>query len=85
MTVGQYIAKCRKNKGMSQEKLAEMLDVSRQTVSKWETGAALPDTYNMIQLGKILGVGVEYFATGGEEAEKVESQPDQPAQQAELF
>ena len=75
MTVGQYIAKCRKNKGMSQEKLAEMLDVSRQTVSKWETGAALPDTYNMIQLGKILGVGVEYFATGGEEAEKVESAP----------
>ena len=75
MTVGQCIAKCRKNKGMSQEKLAEMLDVSRQTVSKWETDAALPDTNNMIQLGKILGVGVEYLTAGGEAAEKVESAP----------
>ena len=66
MTVGQRIAKCRKNKNISQEQLAEMLEVSRQTVSKWETDAATPDTGNMMWLARILEVSVEYLACGGE-------------------
>lgn len=66
MTVGQRIAKCRKNKNISQEQLAEMLEVSRQTVSKWETDVTAPDTGNMIWLSKIFEVSVEYIACGGE-------------------
>ena len=62
MTVGQRIAKCRKNKNISQEQLAEMLEVSRQTVSKWETDVTAPDTGNMIWLSKIFEVSVEYIA-----------------------
>jgi transcriptional regulator with XRE-family HTH domain len=68
MTVGQRIAKCRKNKNMSQEELAERLGISRQAVSKWENDLATPDTYNMIQLSKVLDEDVEYLACGNESA-----------------
>ncbi len=68
MTIGQRIAKCRKNKNISQEELAEMLGVSRQAVSKWENDITVPDTYNMIQLSKVLGEDVEYLACGNESA-----------------
>lgn len=66
MTVGQRIAKCRKNINISQEQLAEMMGVSRQAVSKWENNVTLPDTYNMIRLSKVLGADVEYLACGNE-------------------
>ena len=44
MTIGAKIAACRKRAGMSQEKLANELNISRQAVSRWETGEAVPDT-----------------------------------------
>lgn len=80
MNIGQRIAKCRKNTNISQEQLAEMLEVSRQTISKWETGLATPDTYNIVQLSRIFRVSVEYLTCGSEEiAEppKCEYIPDQ--------
>lgn len=42
--VGQRIATLRRTKGLSQEQLAELLHVSAQAVSKWETGKSLPET-----------------------------------------
>lgn len=69
MTVAKRISKCRKDKGLSQEYIAEALEVSRQTVSKWETGIAVPDTYNMVRLAKLLDVSVEYLTCGGEKVE----------------
>jgi transcriptional regulator with XRE-family HTH domain len=74
MTVGARIAECRKNKKISQESIAEALNVSRQTVSKWETDQAVPDTYNMIMLSKFFGVSVEYIACG-EAGAKVDMSP----------
>lgn len=71
MTIGERIAKCRKEKNLSQEYIAELLDVSRQAVSKWETGQTEPDTGNLIQLAKIFGVSVEYLANGEEAPPKV--------------
>ena len=44
MIIGAKIAACRKRAGMSQEKLANELNISRQAVSRWETGEAVPDT-----------------------------------------
>ena len=64
MTIGERIAKCRKEKNLSQEYIAELLDVSRQAVSKWETNQTEPDTGNLIQLARIFGVSVEYIANG---------------------
>ena len=71
MTIGERIAKCRKEKNLSQEYLAEQLEVSRQAVSKWETGLSEPDTGNLIRLGQILGVSVEYLASGEEAPPKI--------------
>lgn len=71
MTVGQRIAKCRKEKNLSQEYIAELLDVSRQAVSKWENNLSEPDTGNLIQLAKVFGVSVEYLANGEDATPKV--------------
>lgn len=71
MTIGERIAKCRKEKNLSQEYIAELLDVSRQAVSKWETNQTEPDTSNLIELARIFGVSVEYLANGEEAPPKV--------------
>ena len=64
MTIGQRISELRKERGYSQEYVAEKLDVSRQAVSKWECDASAPDTYNLIALSELFGVSVEYIAVG---------------------
>ncbi len=79
MTLGQRICELRKERGYSQEYVAERLDVSRQAVSKWETDASAPDTYNLIALSELFGVSVEYLATGkGEDAPQTVQQPTAP-------
>lgn len=67
MTIGQRISELRKDRGYSQEYVAEKLDVSRQAVSKWECDASAPDTYNLIALSELFGVSVEYIAVGKKE------------------
>ncbi len=64
MDIGKNIAGLRKEKNISQEKLAEMLDVSRQAVTKWENGKANPDTENLIRLAEIFGVSVDELCRG---------------------
>ena len=71
MTIGERIAKCRKEKNLSQEYIADLLEVSRQAVSKWETDITEPDTKNLIQLAKVFGVSVEYLASGEEKVKIV--------------
>lgn len=60
MTIGEKIQRCRKEGKMSQEDLAARLGVSRQAVSKWELNESIPDTENVIQLGRIFGVSLDY-------------------------
>ncbi len=64
MTIGQRIYELRKSFGYSQEYVAEQLNVSRQAVSKWETDASAPDTYNLMGLAQLFGVSVEFIAVG---------------------
>ena len=70
MSIGQRISKLRKEKGFSQEYVAERLDVSRQAVSKWETDNSAPDTYNLIALAELFDVSVEYIAVGKQEEQQ---------------
>ena len=70
MSIGQRISKLRKEKGFSQEYVAERLDVSRQAVSKWETDNSAPDTYNLIALAELFDVSVEYIAIGKQEEQQ---------------
>ncbi len=58
MTTGQQIAQLRKERNMSQEDLADAMQVSRQAVSKWETGLSKPDTENLIRLAELFEVDV---------------------------
>ncbi len=71
MTIGERIAKCRKEKNLSQEYIAEQLEVSRQAVSKWETNQTEPDTGNLIKLAQLFGVSVEYLASGEEKSPRI--------------
>ena len=62
----------RKSENISQGKLASLLDVSRQAVSKWENDQSSPDTLKLIQLADVLKTDVEYLATGKKAEPKVE-------------
>ena len=63
-TIGNRIAKLRKENRMSQENLAEKLGVSAQAVSKWENDASCPDISLLPQLARLLGVTVDELLTG---------------------
>ncbi|MBR5329621.1 MAG: helix-turn-helix transcriptional regulator, partial [Firmicutes bacterium] len=55
------IMELRKKKGWSQEELGECLGVSRQSVSKWETGLSQPDLDNILQMSEVFGVTTDYL------------------------
>lgn len=68
LTIGQRIAACRKNLGLSQEALGEKLGVSRQAISKWEADGAVPEIDKLIALSRLFHVSVGWLL-GVEEAE----------------
>ena len=72
MSIGERITDLRKAENISQGKLASLLDVSRQAVSKWENDQSSPDTLKLIQLADVLKTDVEYLATGKKAEPKVE-------------
>ncbi len=61
MTFGQKLQLLRKEKGISQEKLADQLGVSRQAVSRWELDISLPETENIIKIRNIFSVSFDYL------------------------
>ena len=61
MILADKIIKLRKQRGWSQEQLAEMLNVSRQSVSKWEGGLSIPDLDKIIKMSSLFGVSTDYL------------------------
>lgn len=61
MSLATKLVTLRKQRGLTQMDLAERLNVSRQAISRWEVGVALPSTENLKGLGDLYGVSVEYF------------------------
>ena len=61
MKFSEKVRKLRIRKGLSQEELAEKLDVSRQTVSKWEAGSSLPEIEKLIFLSDFFQVSIDYL------------------------
>jgi transcriptional regulator with XRE-family HTH domain len=61
---GERISKLRKERNMSQEDLASLLNVSRQTISKWESGETYPDVYNSVALAKLFHVSLDVLILG---------------------
>ena len=66
-TLGERIAEKRKEKGLKQDELAEMLGVSAQAVSKWENDVSCPDIMTLPLLAERLGCTVDELLTGREE------------------
>ncbi len=69
MTIGNRICSLRKQKGFTQEYIADRLNVTRQAVSKWEQDQTSPDTWNLIELAKLLDTTVEYITLGEQETQ----------------
>ncbi len=69
MNLSEKIVDLRKKEGISQEMLAEKLNVSRQAVSRWEQGAALPDALNILRLSKLFGVTADYLLNDNYESD----------------
>ncbi|HCC35217.1 MAG TPA: transcriptional regulator [Ruminococcaceae bacterium] len=69
--IEERIQELRKNKGLSQEQLAELLGVSRQAVSKWESGQSLPEIEKLIAMSGLFGVTVDYILKGEGESPSV--------------
>ena len=61
---GSLIAALRKEKNCTQTQLAEMLNVSNRTVSKWENGDGFPDITTLPAIAKVLGVTVDELLAG---------------------
>lgn len=61
MTLADRIVELRKKKGWSQEELAEIVDVTRQSVSKWESASSVPDLDKILKLADIFGVTTDYL------------------------
>lgn len=62
MTIGETIRRLRKEKGLTQDALADALEISRQAVAKWESGKSAPATENLLKLAALLEVPLEELA-----------------------
>ena len=81
MILGEKIAALRKQNNWSQEELAEKLQISRQSVSKWESGASIPDLDRIVKLSALFGVSTDYLLK--DEMEEIAwSETDEPSEEA---
>ena len=72
MTLGENIVRLRTQKNWSQGDLADALDISRQSVSKWETDASIPELDKLLKLSELFGVTLDELVRG-EEVPKTET------------
>ena len=70
MILGEKIAQLRRKNGWSQEELADKMEVSRQAVSKWESGQTMPDLERILRLSSLFGVTIDYLLKDGEAPER---------------
>lgn len=69
MTLGERIKSYRQKKGLSQEGLAEKVNVSRQAITKWENDSGIPDIDNLISLSRVMGISLDELVTGEKESD----------------
>ena len=78
MSFGERLQTLRKTKGMSQEQLAERLEISRQAVSKWEMNTSMPDADNLIELSNLFEVTIDYLLKNQSKQEENPVAPEVP-------
>lgn len=80
MDLAGKILYCRKKAGLSQEALAEKLGVSRQAISKWETGESVPELSKLVLLAKAFDVTTDWLLSESEPEPETPAAPEAPAQ-----
>ena len=78
MRMMDKIMMLRKSKGWSQEELAEKLEVTRQSVSKWESGQSVPDLERIVRMSALFGVTTDALLKDEEEVAAAERADDEP-------
>jgi len=90
MNFGEKLTKLRKQKGLSQEELGYELNVTRQTISKWELGQTTPEMEKLVEMSRVFGVTVDELTsqeeTSNNETQKIEDRPinDKPQNNSTL-
>lgn len=79
MRLSEKIMDLRKKSGWSQEELAEKLGISRQSVSKWETGESMPDLDKIIRMSELWNVSTDYLLKESEPSESEPSRENEPS------
>ncbi|MCM1246114.1 MAG: helix-turn-helix domain-containing protein [Roseburia sp.] len=75
MTIGEQIQTLRIERGLTQERLAELLEISRQSVSKWELGQAVPDVDKIIRISELFDVSTDVLLLKNTEKEPEQQNP----------
>lgn len=83
--LGVTLQELRKKNGLSQEELADKLGVSRQAVSKWERGEALPDIENLIAIAKLYGVSLDDLVGNAKKTENTEEEKEPVSKEEKPF
>lgn len=81
MRLGQKIAELRKKDHLSQEALAEKMNVSRQAVSKWESDQSIPDIEKIVDLSEMFGVTTDYLLKNGTPSFEIKKQDSNPVEE----
>ena len=85
MTLKDKIMYCRKKAGMSQEELGEKIGVSRQAISKWETGESTPEVGKLLLLAKTFGVTTDWLLSEDEPIEEEKKAEDEGTPQGNPY
>lgn len=85
MKLGQKIAELRKKDHLSQEGLAEKMNVSRQAVSKWESNQSIPDIEKIVDLSELFGVTTDYLLKNGTPSFEVKNENNTPTKELPIL
>lgn len=85
MNLPKKLSFLRKEKGLSQENLADEMNVSRQAVSKWESGNVMPSLDNLIYLSKLYGVTIDFLIDDSQNLPPEPAPPESPREEHPAF
>lgn len=77
--IGTFLKELRKEKNMTQESLAEKLNVSNRTVSRWETGSNMPDISMLVEIAELYDVSIPEIINGERKSEKMDKETKETA------
>ena len=74
--IGEFLRELRKEKGLTQEQLAELFNISRRSVSRWETGSNMPDVGLLIEIAEFFDVDIREIIDGERRSENMEKEKE---------